>query len=127
GATLLDLELVELRFQDLHSELAILVLAALILALHDEAGGQVGEAHGGFDLVDVLAAVAAGAKRVDAQILGLDDDVDAIVDFGDYEDGCEGSVAARLLVERRNAHEAMHAAFTAEHAVGVFADDLHCG
>ncbi len=36
-------------------------------------------------------------------------------------------MAARGLVERRNAHQAMHAAFAGEHAVGVFAFDLHGG
>ncbi len=89
--------------------------------------GKVGDAHGGFDLVDVLAAVAAGAEGVDAQVFGLDDDFDAVVDFGNDEDGGERSVAARGLVERRNAHQAMDAAFAGEHAVGVFAFDLHGG
>ena len=36
-------------------------------------------------------------------------------------------VAAGGLVERRNAHQAMHAAFAGEHAVGVFAFDLYRG
>src|SRR6202044_1135326 len=65
--------------------------------------------------------------RVDTQILGLDDDVDAIVDFGDHENGRERSVAARLLIEGRNAYETMDAALTAEHAVSIFSDDLHGG
>ena len=47
-------------------------------ALHDDAGRQVGDAHGGFRLVDVLAAGAARADHVDAQVLGLDIDIDLL-------------------------------------------------
>ena len=126
-AALLEFQFVELRAQNLHGDFAVLVLAALVLALHDDAGREVGDAHGGFDFVDVLAAVAAGAKGVDAQIVGLDVDFDAIVNFRDDEDGGERSVAARGLVERRDAHQAVHAAFAGEHAVGVLAFDLHGG
>ena len=89
--------------------------------------GKVRDADGGFDFVDVLAAVAAGAKSVDAQIFGADVDFDLVVNFRNDEDGCERSVAAGGLVERRDAHEAMDAAFACEHAVGVFAFDQHGG
>ena len=44
---------------------------ALILALHHDVGGQMGNAHGGVGGVHMLAALAAGAIRVDAQFLGL--------------------------------------------------------
>ncbi len=89
--------------------------------------GKVRDADGGFDFVDVLAAVAAGAEGVNAQVVGLDVDFDAIVDFGDDEGGGEGGVAARGLVEGRDAHQAMDTAFAGEHAVGVFAFDLDGG
>src|SRR5690606_6885954 len=46
----------------------VLVLAALVLALHDKTGGYMGDANGGFGLVDMLAAGAAGAELVDAQV-----------------------------------------------------------
>jgi hypothetical protein len=39
-----------------------------VLALGHDAGGQVGDAHGRVGLVDVLAAGAAGAEGVDAQV-----------------------------------------------------------
>ena len=126
-AALFDFQFVELGAQHLHGDFAILVLAAFVLALDDDAARQVRDAHGGFDFVDVLAAVAAGAKRVDAQIFGLDDDFDAVVNFGNDENGCERCVAPRRLVERRNAHEPVNAAFAGEHTVGVFAFDLHRG
>src|SRR5579872_2707455 len=43
---------------------AVLVLRALVLALHHDAARQVGDAHRGVGLVDVLAAGARGAKGV---------------------------------------------------------------
>src|SRR3984957_6131805 len=90
---LFELELVEARAQHLHGGLAVLVLAAFVLALDDDAGGQVREANGGVDLVDVLASMAAGAEGVNAQILGLHLDVDAVIDLRDHVDGRERRVA----------------------------------
>src|SRR5713101_9107179 len=84
-------------------------------------------AHGGFDFVDVLAALAAGSERVDAQIFRTDVDFDLIVDFGNDENGSEGSVAARCLVKRRNADEAVHARFADQHAISVFTGELDGG
>ena len=103
------------------------MLAALVLALDDDARGQVREAHGRFDFVDVLAAVAAGAESVYAKVFGPDDDFDAVVNFRDDENGGKGRVAPRRLIERRYAHQTMHAAFARQQAVGVFAFDLHRG
>ena len=126
-AALFEFELVKLGAEDFHGPFAILVLAALVLALNDDAGRKMGDANGGFDFVDVLAAVAAGAECVDAKVVGFDYDVDFVVDFGDDENGREGCVAAGGLIERRDAHEAMHAAFTHEHAVCIFTGDLDGG
>jgi hypothetical protein len=47
------------------------VLAAAVLALHHDAGGDVRQAHGRIGLVDVLAARAAGAEGVGAHVGGL--------------------------------------------------------
>ena len=60
------LELVELRGEHHHAALAVLELAALRLAEHHDARGQVGQADGGGGLVDVLAAGAAGAAGLQA-------------------------------------------------------------
>ena len=49
-------------------------------------GRQVGDAHRGVGRVDALAAGAARAERVDAQILGLDLDVD-FLGLGQHGDG----------------------------------------
>src|ERR1700683_2398259 len=117
--------LIEARAEDLHGQVAILVLGSFVLALNDDARGQVSEADCGFDFVDVLSAVAAGAESVDAKVFRLDDDFDAIVNFGDDEYGREGSVAARGLIKGRNADEAMHAGFAREKAEGVFTFDAN--
>ncbi len=124
-AALFKLRLVEMRAEKFHGDFAILVLAALGLALDDDARGNMRDADGGFHFVDVLAAGAAGAKRVNANLVGLDVDFDLIVNFGDHEGGGKGSVAARGLVERRNAHETVHAALAGEQAVDILAFDLH--
>src|ERR1700722_7323260 len=126
-AALFEFEFVELGAQDFHGDFAILVLAAFVLTLDHGVGRQVGDADRGFHFVDVLPAVAAGAEGVNAQVVGLDVDFDAVVNFGNDEGGRKGSVAARGLVEWRDTHKAMHSAFTGQHAVGVFAFDLHGG
>src|SRR5918993_3791151 len=60
GPTVLPLALRQLGPQDLHGPLLVLVLAALVLAGHDDARRQVGDAHGRIRDVDVLAA---GSRR----------------------------------------------------------------
>ena len=118
---------VQPRAKQLHGQFAILVLAALVLALHDDARRQVRDAHRGFHFVHILPARAARAKRVHAHFLGPNVDFDAVVNFGNHEDRSERRVAPRRLIERRNADQAMHAAFGGEQAVGVFAFDAHRG
>ena len=110
-ALLLHLELVETRAQDLHRHRPVLVLRALVLAGDDDAGGQVRDAHRRIGLVDVLAAGAARAVGVDAQILVADLDLDLVLDLRVDEDGGERGVPARVGVERGDAHQAMDAAF----------------
>ena len=110
---------------DFHGQFAILVLAAFVLALHDDAGGQVRDAHRGFHLVHVLAARAAGAEGVDAHFLGLHDNLDSIVNFRNDEDRGEGSMAPRGLIERGNPNQAVHAALGGEKSEGVLAFDAH--
>src|SRR2546426_9636263 len=68
-----ELVLVQTRAKDLHGHLAVFVLAALVLALHSNAGGEVGDSHSGVGNVDVLAAMTTGAEGVDAQVFGFED------------------------------------------------------
>jgi len=58
------------------------VLRALVLALHDDARGDVRDPHGGVGAVDMLAARAAGAIRVDPKILFVDLDIDVVLHQG---------------------------------------------
>ena len=92
--------------------------------LHHDAGRQVRDAHRGLGLVDVLAAGAGGAVDVDAQVGRVDLHLDRLVHLGVDEDAGERGVAARVGVERRLAHQAVHAVLGAQVAVGVVAGDL---
>ena len=83
---LLQLGVVEARAQHLHRLRAVLDLRALVLAGDDEAGRQVGDAHGGVGGVDALPAGAAGAVDVDAEVLLLDVDVH-LLDLGQHRHG----------------------------------------
>ena len=85
--------------------------------------GQVGDAHRRFGLVDVLAARARGAIRVDAAVALVDVDLDAVVDHRIDPNAREARVPARVRIERRDAHQPMHARFGLQPAVGVMALD----
>src|SRR5690606_21181131 len=78
-------------------------------------------------LVDVLAAGAAGAVGVDAQVGRIDVDLEGIVDLGIDEDAGEGGVPAVGRVEGALAHQAVHAGLGAQQAVGVFAFEFDGG
>ena len=78
---LVHLEFVQLGLQHLHGGRAVLVLAALVLASHHDAAGQMRDAHRRLGLVDMLAAGAARAIHVHPQIRRVDLDIDALVDF----------------------------------------------
>src|SRR5258708_14607502 len=71
GLELAQFQLVEARFQHRHGFRAVAVLRAIILALYHDARGQMSDAHRRVGLVDVLAARAGCAVRVDAQIGGI--------------------------------------------------------
>src|SRR6516162_725536 len=125
GFAPLELALVEARPQHGPGGGAVLVLGALGLADYGDAGGDVGQAHRRFGLVDVLAAGAAGAHGVGAHVGLVDVDDDAVVDHGIDVDAGERSVTARIGVERRDAHQAVHAVLALEPAESIVALDLH--
>src|SRR4029079_1515739 len=79
---LLLLELVELRAHLVHRGRAVLVLRALVLTLHDDPGRDVRDPDRRLRLVDVLAARAARAEHVDAQVGGIQLDLDVVLDPG---------------------------------------------
>ena len=72
-------------------------------------------------LVDVLAAGAARAKHVDAQIRRIQLDLDIVVDLRRHEHGGERRVPSVSRIERRLAHEAVHAELGAQPAVRILA------
>jgi hypothetical protein len=113
------LQLVETRLQDLHRHRLVLVLRALVLTGDDDAGGQMGESDGRVGLVHVLAAGTARAIRVDAQVLVADADLDVLLDVGHHEHRRERRLTACVGVERRDAHQAVHAGLRLRVAVGV--------
>src|ERR1700722_16660264 len=82
-----------------------------------------GDADGGVGGIDVLAALAAGAVGVDAEIFGLDVDDDSVVDLGRDEDAGEAGVATLGGVEGRDANQAMYASFAAKETKGKVAGD----
>jgi len=67
----------------------------------------------------MLAARAAGAESVDAEIVQLDVDSDLVVDLGENEYGCERSVTPRGRIERRDAHQAVDADLRLQHSISV--------
>ena len=102
------------------------MLRTLRLRRDDEAGRNVRYAHGGFNLVHVLAALAAGTERVHLEFIRRNDDFAvAFLDFRNRVHAGKTRVAAFVGIERRDAHEAMHAALGLAESVGVFALDEH--
>ena len=122
-ALLLQFVFVEARAQNAHRLLAVLVLRALVLAGDHDPGRDVRDAHGRVGRVDVLAALAAGAIGVDADVVRLDIDLDALVDFRRDKHAGERGMPALGLVEGRDAHQAVHADLAGQQTVGVFAVD----
>ena len=68
----LQLAVEQARGEHRHRLRAVAMLRAVVLAFDDEAGRQVRDAHRRIGLVDVLAAGARRAERVDAQVGGID-------------------------------------------------------
>ena len=112
-------DLHQLGFQHAHGHFPVLVLAALVLAGHDDARGDVGDADGGFRLVDVLAARAAGAVGVHFQILRADLNVHIVGHLGHHFHRGKGGVAAAGSVKGRDPHQPVHAHFAFQIAKGV--------
>ena len=103
------------------------MLAAPVLALHDDPGRDVGQAHGRVGLVDVLPARPAGAEGVHSHIGRVDVNFNRIIHLGVDKHAGKTGVAPARAVKRRFAHQAVHAGFGAQQAESVFALDLDRG
>ena len=122
----LHLFLQQACLQDFERGLFVPALGALVLAGDNDAGGNVGDADRRGILLDVLAAVAAGAEGVDAQLVRVQAHFGLALDFGHDFGQRERGVARLRGVERRDAHEAVDSALAAQVAVGVAAADFDC-
>ena len=110
---------IQARLQHLHRGGAVLVLASLILAGDDHAGGHVRDAHGGIGGVHVLAASTGGAIGIDLEIRFLDVDVDFIVHLRiDPHAGKAGVPPGRAVVGA-DAHQTVDAALGLGPAIGL--------
>ena len=97
------------RQQHRHRLGLVAVLRAVVLALGDDAGRQVRDADRAVGLVDVLAAGAAGAEGVDAQLGRVERDLLGLVGLGQHGDGAGAGVDAALRLGDRHALHAMAA------------------
>ena len=95
---LFHLQIEQPRLQHLHRLRAVLVLRPLVLARHDDAGGDVCDADRRVGDVDVLTAGAARSIRIDPKVLLFDVDVDVVRQLRPDVDGRERRVAARGLI-----------------------------
>src|SRR5690606_35440087 len=119
GLLLLTAPLQQLGLEDVHGGGPVLDLGPLVLAGDDDAGGDVRDAHRGVGGVHALPAGAGRTVDVDAQIGLVDVDVVGLLDDRQHLDPGEGGLAAALVVEGRDAHQAVRALLDGEGAVGV--------
>ena len=87
----------------------VAMLRAVVLAFGDDAGRQVGDADRAVGLVDVLAAGAAGAEGVDAQLARVERHLFGLVGLGQDGDRAGAGVDAALRLGRRHALHAVAA------------------
>src|SRR5690606_6648162 len=94
GLLFVDLCRLDAGSEYAHGLRLVLVLTAVVLAFDDDAGRQVGDAHGRVGLVDVLPAGAGGTECVDADVGRIDDDIADLVRFRQYGNGAGRGVDA---------------------------------
>ena len=125
GLLLLEGAFEKARLEDLRCVLLVLRLGALVLALHDDPGWLVRQAHGRIGLVDVLPAGALRAVGVHPDLVPIELDLDVVLDLGQHLDQGERGLASLLGVERADPDEAVDAALRAEPAVRAPPLDRH--
>src|SRR5918995_3219152 len=125
--TPLSLELEEARPKDAHRDLAVLVLAALVLALNHYPGRQVRYAHRRVGFVDVLPSRPRCPVGIHLEVLLVDLDLHPVVyDGGDGNRG-EARVPAGSGVERADPYQTVHPALGRKKPEGVLARDREGG
>src|SRR5918992_1757943 len=121
--SLLALELEEASPQDPHRDLAVLVLAPLVLALHHDAGRQVCDPDRRVGLVDMLPARPGSPVGVDLEVLLLYLDLYPIVYNRSDSDRGEARVPPRRGVERADPHQPVYPPLRREQPEGVLPRD----
>ena len=124
GLALAQFEFIQTRLEHLPGFVAVAVLGAVVLTLHDNAGRLVRQTHGGVGLVDVLTTRAGGTVGVGTHVGRVDVDLDRVIHFRIDHHRAEAGMATGVGVERRFAHEAVNARLRAQEAVGVLARHL---
>ncbi len=104
---------VETAAKQAHRKGAVFELATFRLARDDGIGGNMRDADGGFHFIDVLAARAAAAVGIDAQIRRIDDDIN-LLGLGKDGHGRSGGMDAPLRFGRGDALHPVHARFVLE-------------
>ena len=122
GALLFYLGLIQAASQHGQRLFLVFVLAALVLTLDNGIGRDVRDADSGRGLVDVLAAGAGRAERVDAQILRIDIEV-KLLRFGQHGHRCGRGMHAALTLGLRHALDAVYAALELEPRIHAVACD----
>jgi len=74
--------LVKAGLENFHCRGLVLDLGTLVLAGHHRIRREVSDAHRRLSPVNVLPALAAGTKDIDAQVVFIDLDVNVIIDLG---------------------------------------------
>src|SRR6202140_3743193 len=99
------------------------MLRSVVLALDDQPGRQMRDAHRGIGLVDVLAAGAGCTKSVDAKLSRIDRDVGNRVGFREHCHRARGSMNTPLRLSLGHPLHTMPARFELELGIGALADD----
>ena len=103
---LLELELEQALFQDLGGSLFVLVLDALLLDKHGEAGGDVSSPAGTVGLVDMLASCALGSCKFVPNVFVVDYEVEG--DVRHHHDTHGGRVYSPFAFSLGDSNHLMH-------------------
>src|SRR5215472_16071681 len=120
GLLLFQFHFIQPGTQHAHGLGAVFDLRFFVLLRNHQSRGQMRDAHGRISRVHGLPAGTRGAKRINAQVLGFNFDVD-FIGFRKDGDRGGGGVDASLGFRGRNALHAVYAAFVFKFGVNLVA------
>mmetsp|Transcript_20217 Transcript_20217/g.50289 ORF Transcript_20217/g.50289 Transcript_20217/m.50289 type:complete len:239 (+) Transcript_20217:224-940(+) len=112
----------QLRFETLHGQILVHGLASLLRALDVQTAGQVFDADGRVDLVDVLSAGAPAAHGGDFQVLVGNFDliqISLVQENGGHIHSRKGRLALVVGVKGRESNKSVGPLFALEPAIGM--------